>query len=219
MRRLKYLVFLFCSLFFFFPNEVFGANLCTERKYEVLQKRAESIELEWELKFDENDNHYFIVTASNIHEDLIFIVDNVTYEPKDGKVEFYNYFNGNDNYTFKVYGGYDHPCVEEYVATKTLKIPNYNKFYKSDVCQGEASKWEICDEWYSVSFDTYEDFYSAFQEYKIKVENGEIIIKEDSNYFAFIIIVIVLVLILLYLKRKKIYKLIKKVKKGKKVKK
>ena len=217
---LKFLIFVFCFLFLLFPKEVLGANLCTERKYKVLQDRAESIELNWELKFDQNDNHYFIVTASNIHEDLIFILDNVNYEPKDGKVEFYKYFNGNENYLFKVYGGYDHPCVEEYVATKSLKIPNYNKYHKSEVCQGDASKWEICDEWYSVSFDTYDDFYKAFEEYKTKVENGEIVIKEKSSYsFVIIVIIIILILGFLFVGRKRIFKIVKKLKNNKKRKK
>ena len=77
-------------------QECKNKDLCTEKKYDILHDKASSVKLDWELKFDEDNNHYFEVTAYDISEDLIFKYGGITYEPIDGRIKFYNFFNGNN---------------------------------------------------------------------------------------------------------------------------
>lgn len=202
----KIFLMLFCSLLFISFDEAYAANLCTINKYETLQNKVDNIEIDWELEFDDNNNYYFIVSIKGVDKDLLLKHNGIVYEPENGIIVLETFLQGGNDYSFKFYGGYEHSCVEEYVATKTIKIPKYNKYSELDVCKNRE-KWEICDKWYSGDFNDEADFYEKFEEYKRKVENGEIIIESDTSYgiiFVIAIVILIIVMLLLYvLKTKK----------------
>lgn len=202
----KFLVFyLFLLLLFLIPNTAYGANLCTVSKYDELKERASIIEMKWELKFDENNIYYFEVSAENVDKDLILKFGQVIYEPKNGKILVNSLLEGGRTYQFKFYGGYAHSCVEEYVYTKVLEIPKYNKYSEFEICKGHE-KWAICDKWYSGSFSDEEDFYLRFEEYKKKVESGEIVVEDEKgsrNYLILIFVVVIFVFMFFFMICKK----------------
>ena len=202
-----FILFIFVLLIICNTDSVFAANLCTKEKYNDLKEKASNVEIEWELKYDENDNFYFKVNANNVDDDLILFFDNLYYEPKDGNIEVLTFLEGGNTYQFKFYGGYNHPCVEEYIYTRNLTIPKYNKYSELEVCS-EYSEWELCDKWYSGEIKDTEDFYNKLEEYKKKLASGEIVIEKDNNklYYSFgiiIIIIIIAILFLLFYKKKK----------------
>jgi len=202
------------SVFVIKPEKI-DAAICTKSIYAELKEKASNIKADWELKFDEKENHYFVVNLSNIDKDLMLIFAGNVYEPKDGKINMTIPLEGGKNYEFKFYGAYYHPCVEEYVYTKNLKIPKYNTYSKLDECK-KYSDWELCDEWYQGEIEDYDDFYLKLEEYKKKIESGEIVPKskkEEKKITLIILIVIILISIISFV----LYKVIDKKKKGYKV--
>lgn len=214
VRKYCLLLFVIMSVFLINPLKI-DAAICTKSIYAELKEKAADIKMEWKLKFDEKDNHYFEVKASNVDKDLMLIFGGNVYEPIDGNITISIPLEGGKNYQFKFYGAYYHPCVEEYVYTKNLDIPKYNIYSKLDECK-KYSDWELCDEWYQGEIEDTEDFYEKLEEYKKKIESGEIVPKskkEEKKITLIILIVIILISIISFL----LYKVItKKRKKGNK---
>lgn len=194
MKKIFFPLLLFNLFFFLFPK-AYAANICTENKYDELKRKASTIQVEWELKFDEKNNNYFEVEVSGVDKDLILIYNDIIYEPANGYIKIFSQLQGGNTYQFKFYGGYDNPCAEEYVYTKTLQIPKYNKYSELDVCK-EYSKWELCDKWYSSPIADEEEFYQKLEEYKEKIKSGEIVIEDDNKNTNLIITVGIVSLIL-----------------------
>lgn len=198
-------------LFFVLPFSVNAANLCTESKYNALKQKASKVEANWNLKFDEKNNAYFEVSFNNVDDDLLLLYNNVYYEPSNSKIELVTLLEGGNTYEFNFYGGYDNPCVEEYLYTKKLEIPKYNKFSEMKECS-EYTEWDLCDKWYSGYIESEEDFYNKLEEYKEKIKTGEIVLgKKGKNNYALYTLIFGFTLIVLICA----YKFIKKKKKNK----
>lgn len=218
MRKIYILILFALSIFLIYPNHV-NAALCTKTVYNKLKEKIDDIELKWNLKFDEKDNHYFEVDISNVDKDLMLKFAGNIYEPKDKKIKVSVPLEGGKIYDFKFYGGYDNPCVEEYVGTKNLKIPKYNIYSKYNECK-KYSEWELCDEWYQGEIKDNNDFHTQLEEYKKKIESGEITLKskQDSNLSVIVtLLFLVIVGITCFAfykksvkKNKKIHKVVKK---------
>ncbi len=202
----KYILFIFILLFICGIDSVFAANLCTKEKYNDLKEKAAEIEIKWELKYDDENNFYFETVVSNIDENLILFFGGIYYEPENGSIEVLTPLEGGNTYQFKFYGGYNHPCVEEYVYTKNLTIPKYNKYSELEACS-EYSEWDLCDKWYSGEIENINDFYNKLEEYKQKINAGEIVLERENNnlYYIFTLIIIIIFVIsfLIMYKRKK----------------
>ena len=203
----KYILFIFILLFVCGIDSVFAANICTKEKYNDLKKKAVKIEMNWTLEYDNDDNFYFQINANNVDENLMLFFDGIYYEPKNGSIDVLTPLEGGNTYQFKFYGGYDHPCVEEYVYTKNLTVPKYNKYSELEVCS-EYSEWDLCDKWYSGEIENINDFYNKLEEYKKKIDTNEIILKKENDnlYYVFglvIIIVLVILFFIIYKKKKK----------------
>lgn len=201
-----YILFIFILLITCNTDSVFAANLCTKEKYNDLKEKAAEIEIKWELKYDDENNFYFETVVSNIDENLILFFGGIYYEPENGSIEVLTPLEGGNTYQFKFYGGYNHPCVEEYVYTKNLTIPKYNKYSELEACS-EYSEWDLCDKWYSGEIENINDFYNKLEEYKQKINAGEIVLERENNnlYYIFTLIIIIIFVIsfLIMYKRKK----------------
>ena len=195
MVKRFYFLLLFLMIVMSIPN-VYASNICTRTKFNDLKSKAIKIKAEWELRFDENDNYYFEVTLSNVDKDLMIKFNQVYYEPLDGKIKLNDKLEGGNTYNLQFYGGYQHSCVEQYIYTKKLAIPKYNKYSKMKECE-TYKEWELCDKWYSGLIIDENDFYYKLAEYKRKISSGEIVIKKDNKINPICISIVVLFVIII----------------------
>ena len=218
MKKVYMIILFVLSILVICPNRV-SAALCTKTAYTELKEKIEIIEIKWNLKFDEKDNHYFEVDISNVDKNLILKFAGNIYEPKNKKIKVSTPLEGGNVYDFKFYGGYDNPCVEEYIGTKKIEIPKYNIYSKKSECK-VYTEWELCDEWYQGEIKDNNDFNKKLEEYKKKIESDEITLKskQDSNLSIIVtILFLVIVGITCFVfckknvkKNKKIHKVVKK---------
>jgi len=155
------------------PYEVKAANICTKTIYNELKRDAYQVSFGWELKFDEKNNYYFEVTVSNMNSNVLLVFGGITYEANDtGIFKLNSPLEGGKNYEFNFYGGYDSPCVEEYVYTTYLQLPKYNKYSELDECI-EYEEFALCNKWYKGEIESNEYFYQKLEEYKKSLEKPE----------------------------------------------
>ena len=194
MKKVYMIILFVLSILVIYPNRV-SAALCTKTAYTELKEKIEIIEIKWNLKFDEKDNHYFEVDISNVDKDLMLKFAGNIYEPKNKKIKVSIPLEGGNVYDFKFYGGYDNPCVEEYIGTKKIEIPKYNIYSKKSECK-VYTEWELCDEWYQGEIKDNNDFNKKLEEYKTKIKNGEIKLKskKDNNINVITILTILIII-------------------------
>ena len=170
----KIIFVLFLTLFSFNILDVDAANICNGSKYNELTIDSLDVEYKWELKFDENHIHYFEVTVANMKDTLLLIYDGVTYEAKENGAPFKinSYFQGGKTYELKLYGGYGHPCVEEYVDSTYLEIPKYNTYSELEECI-EYEEFYLCNKWYDGEIESKDYFLQQLELYKASLEKPE----------------------------------------------
>ena len=169
-------------MFLIIPS-VSAANICNNSKYNDLKLKAGKVKAEWSLKFEdeETDDYYFEIQLSNVDSNLMVKSEGVYYKPENGSITLNAKLTGGETYDILFYGGYGHVCVEQFIYSKKVKVPFYNKYYKMKECE-EYKEFPLCDKWYSGQIANDEDFYGQLDEYKSKIENGEIVVdKEESN--------------------------------------
>ena len=162
----------------FFPLisiiNVDAANICTATKYNELKREAYKVELTWDLKFDDAHNHYFEVTVANMNKDVLLKFGDAVYEANDDGSQFIinTVLEGGNTYEFKFYGGYDNPCVEEYIYTKELTLPKYNKYNELEECI-EYEEFPLCNKWYPGDIKDKDYFLEQLEIYKKSLEKPE----------------------------------------------
>ena len=216
-KNIKILFILVAFICAFAIKNVYAEGLCTNSKYDDLKSKANKIKASWELNFDNEKQPYFTVKLENVDENLILTFNNHNYIPDDGVINVEEYLMGGGIYDFKIYGGYQTDCVEEYVYTKKVRIPKYNRYSEMKECK-EYPEWELCDKWYSGEIESEEDFRNQLNTYlnsgkkeETKKEDN----KSDNSYIA-IIIVVVIILTVCFILYSKYQKGRKKVKNEKK---
>ena len=187
------LFILFLLIILTSSENIYAANgLCTKSAMTKIKSKTSDITASWDLNFDENHQAYFTAKLENVDKDLILIFNESNYLPKDGVINIREYLIGGEIYEFKIYGGYDTDCVEEYVTTKKLKIPKYNIYSERKECI-EYPSWELCDKFYEGDLND-EIFYNKLNEYIKKnkeVEKKEEISKTRNKYIIIIAIALV----------------------------
>ena len=134
-------------------------------------------------------------------------------ERKYNEIRLYNLTPG-ERFDFNVYA-YDADCYKRKVGSKTIILPNYNKYYNDPVCVGKE-EYQLCNLWYNNQF-TYDQFVEKVSNYKADNATSDIVINEEEdmglfdiilqfylNYYYYILpsIIIVLVLIIIYHNKK-----------------
>lgn len=166
------------------------AELCTKDYYNTLKEKASKVNVEWNL-VEDDDKRSIEVVISNMDKDLMLIYADSVYEYNDGNdIVLVNGISGGKEYQFKFYGAYYTPCTEEYVYTKNILIPKYNIYSELEECK-EYSKWELCDKWYQGEIKDKGDFYEKLNEYKEKINSGEIKIEDEKDSHNSLIILLV----------------------------
>ena len=155
---------------------------CTSKRHSDLQTIAFKSVVSYELKFDENHNHYFQLKVSNVNKDILVVFNGTTYEPVDGVVNIQTRLSGGKTYEVYLMGGYETQCIEEYLYTKKITVPTYNVYSERDECI-EYEEFPLCNKWYSGYIVNEDDFLNQLNEYIIslnKEEKENLPVKEKS---------------------------------------
>lgn len=181
-------IVLFISLFL--VSEKVNAGLCTSGAYNKLKKEAYNVKFSYEMQRDTNGQVYFTVTVMNFTENVILIQGDSVYEFKNTGDTFNltQTFKGGETIKFSLYGGYDTDCVEEYLYSKSLKIPKYNTYSELDECF-EYEEFELCNKWYQGNIPSEAYFMQKLEEYKesIKPVEEEKKVEEEKSLFEQVI--------------------------------
>lgn len=189
MKKSRLIILIFVMLLVL-PLNVDAAGLCTSKKLSDLKMKAYNSELVYELKFDDYHNSYFLVTIYNVDKDVLLIFNSSIYLPdSNGKIAIETALQGGNNYEFKMYGGYDTDCVEEFLYKKTIKIPKYNVYSEREECI-EYEEFPLCNKWYSGEISGDEFFLKQLNAYIDSLKKTEPEKKEEiveKNIFEKII--------------------------------
>ena len=87
-----------------------------------------------------------------------------------------------------MYGEYGYACVGEFLYSKKVKLPKYNKYSEYDDCI-EYEEFPLCNKWYDGEIDNDDYFYQKLEEYKNSLKPAEkpANVKEEKNLFQKII--------------------------------
>lgn len=143
------------------------AAICSTSVYNDLKREAYKAQFNYELKFNEDDNYYFEITVTNLNKKVLFIYADSVYEGNDDNstIKIDSTFEGGKTYEFKLYGGYYTACTEEYLYTKKVSIPKYNKYSRYEECI-EYEEFSLCNKWYQGNIPDEEYFFERLEEYK-----------------------------------------------------
>lgn len=146
--------------------------LCTSKRYSNLKMLAYKSEVSYELNFDEKHNPYFLLTVNNVDKDVLVMFSDMIYEPVDGIVKIPTRLTGGTTYEVKLYGGYNTACIEEYLYTKNIAVPKYNKFSERDECI-EYEEFYLCNKWYPGVINDEKSFENELDAYIKSLTNKE----------------------------------------------
>lgn len=217
-------LFLILGLFLtFFP--IVKAYPCSKEQTSRYEKLANQIQATYEYK-EVNDEIVFDITFHNVNNDF-YIVDYYnldhlkTYENNgSGVIIADNYLPGN-KYRFSILNK-KKSCDTKIISEIFVTLPNYNKFYKDDICK-DIGEFELCKKWVNNGGISYEHFLKSAKEYKEEKNEipEELNNKIEENlfdkirnfiaaYYVYIIItILILAIIIVYCvhrKRSKKYK-------------
>lgn len=221
MKKIK-LIFLIILLFIL--NICVIQAKCNNSYLSDLRSLATNINFSYDY-YIENDEVLFNVTINNIVPNM-YIIDGennlkYTYDnTNNGEITLSGYKDLN-KLSYSVYAvGED--CDGKKLITKNILLPNYNKYYNTDVCRG-IEEFAMCNKWTKqvISYNTLieqTDKYRKSLETKDDTKNSEINVKEDFidkviNYYAkyyyiaLIVIIVLCLVVILYQNKKNRFKL------------
>lgn len=169
---MKKKILLIVSILFVFALSIKVNALCTSKRYSNLKMIAYKAEVSYELKFDENHNSYFLLTVNNVDDKILVMFNGAVYEPQNGVVNIATRLPGGQTYEVKLYGGYDTDCVEEYLYTKNITVPKYNKYSERDECI-EYEEFYLCNKWYAGEITNEESFENELDTYIKSLNTNE----------------------------------------------
>lgn len=164
---------------------VFGVTikvdaLCTSRKFSNLKMIAYKAEVSYELRFDNNHNYYYVLTVNNVDPNILVMFNGEIYETTTGTIEIPAIVTGGTTYDVKLYGGYETDCVEEYLYTKKISLPKYNRYSERDECI-EYEEFYMCNKWYAGEIANDEVFEEELNKYKSSLVEKEPEEKEETK--------------------------------------
>jgi len=150
--------------------------ICTSTRYNNLKKLAYKATVSYELKFDENHDHYFLLTVNNIDKDVYVRFEGRDYEANNGTLSIPYGVYGGETYEIMLYAGLDTDCKEEYLYTKKITLPRYNPYSEREECI-EYEEFYLCDKWYPGYVTSEQTFLNELHSYIISL-NGS---KQDTS--------------------------------------
>jgi hypothetical protein len=222
---MKNRVFLFVILFicfFGFTTKVDAIEyhspeeyLCGKKNMNELLSRIRNVKTNYELMSKEDGGKYFKIKVSNFQPDLVVNIYGMNYTYEQNGKEFYILntipITGGD-VAIEFYGGMNHPCAEQYISKRTLKVPKYNIYSELDSCV-EYEEFPLCAKYYDGEINNATEFNEKLNEWirENTVEKEEITqslwekIQEflgDNQLEVAIIIILIILLIIAIIVRK-----------------
>ena len=228
-KRVFLLLLVFILPFMFVINakaeeyESIEKYICSEsNKYKLINKVSKvklSYEFISELTKEEIDSGYgpyFKVKVANMPEDVTLKMDAYTYTlKKDGDYfelkQRYSYYGGKVDLPF--YGGSNTPCFNQYISTKSIKLPKYNVYSEKEECI-EYEEFPMCNKFYENEIESDKVFYEKLEEYKKNIGGGKqkrqnvnvidqiFSFIEDNQVLCAAIGLVLIVLIIIFIVRK-----------------
>ncbi len=164
-------------------------KLCDQKAFNEMKSIAYKINPNYELRFTEEGTHYFVLTLSNLSEEIEveFGGSTYSYDEKNPVITLIPMLEGGNTYEFNVYGAYGYPCVGELLYTKKLTIPKYNVYSELEECI-EYEEFPLCNKWYQGEIPDYNYFYERYNQYIESLNPSDVPTeKEDKNIFEIII--------------------------------
>ena len=166
---------LFIAIFIFIFTFGFVTKVeafCSSKSYNDLKATAYKATVSYELKFDSRNNAFFQLVVQNVDKDILVLFGGHYYEPVDGIVRIDTIVAGGNTYEVMLYGGYDTYCNQEYLYTKRITVPKYNKYSERDECI-EYEEFALCNKWYSGYISGEDEFLDRLNEYIISLNKTE----------------------------------------------
>lgn len=165
----KIIGFLFIILSFICVGKVYAEedSSCSYASKAALQKAAGSVEANYTIKKDENNNYYFEFSIYNVTDEIYVIIsNNVTKE----ETQVLSSMTTNNVYTFNVYDtvtvveytihirSFKYGCNDELRKFTTIK-PRYNDISELELCKRDGMiEYSYCQQWIDKYFtETRED--------------------------------------------------------------
>lgn len=224
MKNIKYIIFVFITLFF---NIFYVEAQCTDDEISKLNKNVNEIKITYKYlgKIEEEDgilNNQYEVVVKNIIDDLYISLYNnsVVLEPSDGKIV--STFN-NGTWKFNVYS----KKCDKLIDTINVFIPKFNDYSLDPLCEGiDGEDFPLCGKYYEydVSYNSFKErveHYRGTHNIDNNINNDNAIKKENVNFkyiidsivdfiikyklyvFVSLIIIIILIVIVIIIKKKR----------------
>lgn len=181
MKKVRYLAFMICI--FAFPMLVKAD--CDNQRIAELNKIAGNVQISYTYEIENNEPSFYL-NISNVLGD-IYLKDNYgnLYYNDMEKIEY----APKTIITYTIYSN-DINCRDIKLLSIYSKKINYNKYYNSEVCKNNVSKF--CDLWVDNDELSYIDFLNKVSETKVINNSGTTNKKTNNDYIIYIIISIVI---------------------------
>ena len=171
-------------ILFILPINALGLTYggCDYSTVSKLKSLVTNINISYSYRI-ENNNAYFDITLNNLTPDIYFYdqKNNKNYyysDTNNGEITIKNYTSNGSTGTYKFYSAKDE-CYGIKLGSKYYKLPNYNAYYSSKLCEG-ISNYSLCQKWTTINY-SYEEVETLVNEYK-KGINQEDITDDNITY-------------------------------------
>lgn len=142
---MKFIKFFILVLFLLNPLST-KALFCDYTELAILKSKATNINISYFPEFDSEEKLTFKIYFSNLREDLVLIdlFNNKKYEYETGELVIENK-NPGSTYNFRIYTEKTF-CQNKILREVSIKLPDYNKHYNSEICLKNPSN-SLCEKW------------------------------------------------------------------------
>lgn len=203
-NRVRYLLFfVFCMFLYPLVTEA----ECSYERISELSKMASNVQLSYTYELKQTIEYDVHIT--NLTNDL-YAIDSIGYVIYTNDVSLHyvyderKLFHPGDTISYKIYSN-DENCKDEYIMTKYITLPNYNRFALSNECK-KYPGFKYCSLWDNSNV-SYKEFYDELNDYKTNFTKDNIDKFDNSNnsklifnnYYVVIGFVMLLFIIILFL--------------------
>lgn len=211
---------------FTLPVNIFGLTYggCDYSIVSKLKSLVTNVNISYSYRI-ENNNAYFDIKLNNLTPDMYFydVSNKKNYyysDTNNGEITIHNYISNGNTGTYKFYSA-KNECYGISLGSKYYKLPNYNIYYGSELCEG-ISNYSLCQKWATVNY-SYDELKTLIDEYKNRINKEDIIDNNITyekgflnklvdfyiNYYYYLLISIIVIfgIIIIINKRKDKFKL------------
>lgn len=154
---------------------------CDNAEKVKLNKMASNVSFTYSY-VEKNNTVTFDVTVTNMTKDLVLYDKNSDTEYKNTNKEItIKGYKPNVMARFFIYAK-DDTCIASPISTYTINFPNYNPYYKDELCK-EASDYMYCRKWINMPYN-YDEFKQNIKKYISDSQYNEddtVIIEEEAK--------------------------------------